>query len=282
MSFTKIPAPTYRTVDFTSSGTWVCPSGVYSAEFFVVGAGGAGGGVSTTGATNYAVGCGGGGGAVKKVNLAVTPGNSYTITIGGKGTGSSGAIGGNGGFSEVLLSGTSLIKAYGGQGGGACVADAATRPTTSRTIGGASGEGGAAGAAPRFGAGGGGAINGSSASFAVSVTNTRNYSSEGTGATISSLADATAWQSVGQGGIDGYGAGGSGGLAITTAPATNYGNYSAFAGAGALVTSTGASNGGNAVANTGCGGGGAASHTSSTSVAGGNGADGLVRISYFA
>jgi len=279
MAVNVFPGPTNRVVDFTSSGTWVCPSGVYSAEFMVVGAGGGGGGTSSSSATFYATGAGGGGGAVKKIKLTTIPGASYTMTIGAKGTGSSAAIGGNGGFSEIVYSGTTLVRSFGGQGGGACISDVAALPTASRTIAGAGGEGSGATTSERIGPGGGGA--GTSALAAPQSTNSRNYGSEGTSANSSVTTAATNFNSFGTGGIDGYGAGGSGGMALISASTRNSGGASYFAGLGALLTATGASNGAAAVANTGCGGGGGASHTSTTSTSGGNGADGLIRIEYF-
>ena len=281
MAFTKIPAATNRIVDFTSSGTWVCPSGVYSAEFMVVGAGGGGGGTSVSSATFYAAGAGGGGGAVKYAKLVTIPGASYTITIGAKGTGSSGAVGGNGGYSEIVYSGTTLIRSFGGQGGGACVSDASTLGTLSRTIAGAGGAGTpATTGSERLAPGGGGA---SVISSTVNLTtNSRNYGAEGSGGNTQVATRASRWTTFGQPGIDGYGAGGSGGVADSEASTFNTSGASYFAGVGVILNATGATNGGAAVANTGCGGGGGASYLSASSTAGGNGADGLIRIEYFA
>jgi hypothetical protein len=282
MGVTIFPGPTNKQVDFTSSGTWVCPSGVYSAEFLVVGAGGGGGGVSVSGATMNAAGGGGGGGAVKKVNLVVTPGSSYTITVGAKGTGSAGAVGGNAGFTEVLLSGTTLVRSYGGQGGGGVISGTSTAPTLSRTLAGGGGQTISEGTAVNhYAGGGGGATNGSIMS---TTSNNILASSE---ATLGTLATATisasTYVSSGSGGIDGYGAGGSGGWVSATSPLTKqYSTFSYNAGAGAVVQSTGGADGGAAIANTGCGGGGAGTYTNATSRAGGNGADGLVRVVYFA
>lgn len=61
--------------------TWVAPAGVTSVSVVAVGAGGGG----------Y-VNAGGGGGLRYYNNYAVTPGNSYTVTVGARGTdnGSSG------------------------------------------------------------------------------------------------------------------------------------------------------------------------------------------------
>lgn len=268
------PPATNRQVDFTSSGTWTCPSGVYSAEFLVVGAGGAGGGTSTA-VTHYGAGGGGGGGSVKKINLAVTPGTSYTITVGAKGTGSSAALGGNGGFSEVLNGATSLIKALGGQGGGATIAGVLTFAplSTSYGTGGGVATGGSTTTVQLAGGGGGAA--------AMMFNNTNlNMGAEGSfGRQSSSTVGQTYWVAGGQG-IDGFGAGGSGG-STNTSTQYNTSVNATWAGTGANLSATGATAGGAAVANTGCGGGGSAAFLSTTAVAGGNGADGLVRVVYF-
>lgn len=286
MGVTRFPGATTRQQDFTTSGTWLCPSGVYSAEFLVVGGGGGGGGISLTTAVNYAAGAGGGGGAVKKVNLAVTPGTSYTITIGAKGSGGSATIGGTGSASEVLNGATSLIKCWGGQGGGGVTADTEIRPTVSRTIAGA---GGAARAgnttSTAFGGGGGGASATNSAASAYTGGSSPNniyYGGEGSNSQETSSTATNTYVSFGGMGVDGYGAGGSGGMTLAAAQTRNLAGYSVFAGAGGFLLATGSANGGAATENTGCGGGGSANFTNSTTTVGGNGADGLVRVVYFA
>jgi hypothetical protein len=276
MGYVKIPAATNRTVDFTSSGTWTCPSGVYSAEFLVVGAGGGGGGGQNAAATDYSAGGGGGGGAVKRVQLATVPGSNYTITIGAKGTGANNTAGTNAGFSEIVLSGTTLIRSNGGQGGGASTGSA----TISRTIGGGGGQGQSGSTStPAMGGGGGGALSGALSNI---ITNNFMNSSEGSVGQRPSTTQQQEYTSFGAPGIDGYGAGGAGGMAGNISTVRNTGGYSYFAGSGAVQTTTGVSNGGAATANTGGGGGGGAGHTNTTAYSGGNGADGLVRITYFA
>lgn len=112
---------------FNSTGTWTCPAGVTSIDVEAWGAGGAGGGntANTDGSG------GGGGGAYSKSTIAVTPGTTYTVTVGTGGIGSfingtaggdswfntTGTLlakGGNGGISGTLVSG-----AAGGNGGSA-------------------------------------------------------------------------------------------------------------------------------------------------------------------
>jgi hypothetical protein len=71
---------------YTSSGTysWTCPSGVTSVSVVCIGGGGGGngGGYGVGGA-----GGGGGGGLGYKNNIPVTPGQSYTVVVGGGGAG---------------------------------------------------------------------------------------------------------------------------------------------------------------------------------------------------
>lgn len=275
MAFTKIPAATNRTVDFTTSGTFTVPSGVYSAEFLVVGAGGGGGAVTVSTVANCGVSGGGGGGSVKYVTLPTTPGTSYTITVGAKGVGAAGAAGTNGGYSEIVLSAVSLVQSYGGQGGQATVANAVISPVlNTRTIAGAGGRADEDVSTTLQGSGGGGA-------FALKPdTGNLLFGVEGSNSVASATSTSTQ-VSLGGYGIDGYGFGGQGG-SINPSSSFNTPGAAFNAGVGALRTTTGATAGGNAGANFGSGGGGACAHTNITAVAGGNGSDGLVRITYFA
>lgn len=286
MAFTRYPGATNRTTDFTSSGTWTCPSGVYSAEFFVVGAGGGGGGTGGNGATDRTACGGGGGGAVKRVTLATTPGTSYTITIGAKGTGGANNPGNNGGTTLVALSGTTLISCWGGQGGSGYVTGTRTFPTAALTIAGGGGNAETSTGTIVNAGGGGGAFPFIPNTYNLMARQTE-YATPGEGSpggTRSSVLTTARYSTPGAMGIDGYGAGGGGGQVQDAGPAVgnNIGG-SIFAGNGGYRTSAGSSAGGSAVANTGCGGGGAAQHnTATTTIAGGDGADGLVRITYFA
>ena len=105
---------------FTANGTWSAPVGVTSAQVILVGAGGGGGGGSAA-----VAGGGGGAGAVVVKNLTVTPGTSYTITIGAGGQGGQGSLtsatdvlstlpGGNGGTTSfgTITIGNLLYNAY--------------------------------------------------------------------------------------------------------------------------------------------------------------------------
>lgn len=277
MGFTKFPLPTNRTVDFTSSGTWTCPAGVYSAEFLVVGAGGGGGGTDCSVNTRSAAGGGGGGGAVKYGTLAVTPGSTYTITVGAGGAGGNALAGANGGISEVLLSGTSLIRCYGGGGGlGFTALDASSSPTPA--AGPVGGNGIANTNAQSSAAGGAGSI---SQGFYVGST-IANLAEAGFPKAQASTSSPTAVRTVGWYGYNGYGSGGSGGGWDTVtlgADVKSPNNGAGAAGYGENVA--GAYNGSNATI-AGCGGGGSTSYLTTNAGTGGNGANGLVRITYFA
>jgi hypothetical protein len=275
MGVTRFPGATTRQVDFTSSGTWTCPSGVYSASFLVVGAGGSGGGLLNSLITQYCVSGGGGGGGVKKIDLSVTPGTSYTITIGAKGTGTTGT-GANGGYTEVLNGATSLIKSFGGIGGEGLTGITRVSWTLMNNSAGMGGYAYGATTNNKTGGGGGGSVslvdsygekNGEGWIYSVYGTNYPDY----------------AGRSVGGAGIDGYGAGGGGALSASAISIYNASTGgSSFAGSGGMRTTAGTTVGGAAVANTGCGGGGSVSFLTAGSTNGGNGADGLVRVVYFA
>lgn len=122
-----------RAIAFTSSTTWVCPPGVY--EILLLGYGGAGGGGGGAGGWQgsagwAASGGGGGGGALLGIQrVTVTPGHTYTITIGAGGGGGAGASpgianagradsGGNGGTTIFASSTGDALASFLGAGGG--------------------------------------------------------------------------------------------------------------------------------------------------------------------
>src|SRR4051812_10940364 len=95
---------------FNANGTWTCPAGVTSVTAECWGAGGAGGGATGTPAAG---GGGAGGSYVKNTAIPVTPGVTYTVTVGTGGTGGTGN-GSAGGDSWFSTAGTILAK--GGHG----------------------------------------------------------------------------------------------------------------------------------------------------------------------
>ena len=85
LSLFSNPLVAQTTVPFTTSSTWLCPAGVTTIQVEAWGAGGGGGGGGTG---NKDGGGGGGGGAyINNNTVAVTPGVTYTITVGNGGNG---------------------------------------------------------------------------------------------------------------------------------------------------------------------------------------------------
>lgn len=126
---------TFGNVHTTGTGlTGIIPAWANKIKVTVVGGGGAGGG---TPATTGTVGAGGGGGAVSIKYFTGVAGQTYNFNVGVGGTGASGAIGGAGRPSNILI-GTTLVNAPGGSGGNLGVA------TTNVTggLGGVAGTGG--------------------------------------------------------------------------------------------------------------------------------------------
>ncbi len=98
-------------VTFTVNGLFEVPANVTSLEYLVVGGGGGGGGQS---------GGGGGGGEFLTGLFSVTPGESFTITIGLGGGVNGNNTGSNGGASSLIsLTTANDVTANGGGGGGA-------------------------------------------------------------------------------------------------------------------------------------------------------------------
>jgi len=235
---------------FTSSTSWTAPTGITAIRAVLVGGGGA--------ATNRHGGGGGAGGMIDAPSVSVTPGTTYTITIGGGGAGSSGngnnggdttafgliAVGGGGGY----FSGNS---ANGGSGGGAPYQGGSPGNGTQPSQSGLSGQfgygnrGGFSSGDAGGGGGGAGAVGG----------NAPNSSTNGNGGAgrATDISGSTVHYAGGGGGAGrgGYG-GGSGGI-----------------GGG------GSNPGGNGSANTGGGGGG-----NQDTGSGGNGGSGIVVIRY--
>src|SRR5436189_15447 len=85
------------TTIITTSGSFVVPAGVTSIDVYTFGGGGGGGGGYSS-CASQGNGGGGGGGGMAKTTFAVTPGQSYTATVGAAGTaGAYSATGGTGG-----------------------------------------------------------------------------------------------------------------------------------------------------------------------------------------
>ena len=242
---------------FTSTGTtsWTAPAGVTSVEYLVVGGGGGGGGV---------VGGGGGAGDFKTGTLSVTPGSSYTVTVGAGGSGGVGNGNGSDGSSSVF----STITSTGG-GGGAYNAN--------------NGRDGASG-------GGGAHNNGGTGGTGGSGTGTNgNDGGDGNGGTFPNGASGGGGGSGGAGGSPGGTTGGSGGAGTSSsisgsalfyaAGGGGWGNSAGSGGSsigGNSAGGSGTTNGSDATANRGSGGGGGANAGSN----GGAGSAGIVILKY--
>jgi len=104
----QVNAPVVQS--FTSTGTtsWTAPAGVTSVQALVIAGGGSGAGNS------YHGGGGGAGGMVEAPSFPVTPGQSYTVTVGNGGPRPGNSSNGNPGGNSVFGN----ITAIGGGGGG--------------------------------------------------------------------------------------------------------------------------------------------------------------------
>lgn len=109
---------------FTTSGSWTCPTGVTHVKAEAWGAGGGGGGGSAPTTSGNGGNGGGGGEYAAEGTLTVTPGHTYTVTVGAGGTGGSagtpnGSPGGTGGGgSNSTFPGDSVtVTAHAGGGG---------------------------------------------------------------------------------------------------------------------------------------------------------------------
>jgi hypothetical protein len=251
--------PQPAAVRFTTVGTttWTAPPGVTSVNYLVV-AGGGGGGTDHGG--------GGGAGGLLQGKLDVTPGTSYTVTVGAGGAGAAYSLntsvnGSNSVFSSITSTGGGggggqYVAQNGGSGGGA-------RPYTPYNVVGTgiSGQGNNGGSSSsnetthREGGGGGGA---------GAVGGNSNVSTGAAGAGGVGLVSFITGSSVF------YAGGGGGGCSVGFSPG------SGGSGGGAAGI-TGSGTGNPATANTGGGGGGGGGVASSP---GGIGGSGIVILSY--
>lgn len=221
---------------YTTAGSysWVAPVGVFSVSVVCVGGGGGGG--SYTNGTAIG-GTGGGGGALAySNNLAVVPGNSYTVIVGAGGTGGVDNSGNNAtaGANSTFTAGSTVTGTGGAKGnqssyypaggghraqGGMGAGGYGTSPTSASETAGTGGGGGSGGDGTGGGAGGGGGVG---------------ILGQGANGTAGSRS------SYGTGG--GGGSGGSSGATGTYSPAGNGGGYGGGGGAN-MYNGTTAGNG---------------------------------------
>jgi hypothetical protein len=221
---------------FTSSTTWTAPSGVTSVNYLVV-AGGGGGYIA-----------GGGAGGLRTGTLSVTPGSTYTVTIGAGG--GAGSNGNDSTFSSITsLGGGNGFGSSGGSGGGGNYGNGAGGSGTS-----GQGNNGGTGSTRGGGGGGGAGSAGSAASGA------ENGGNGGSGSTVSSVLGGGTY------------AGGGGGGATTANGSTPGTGGSGGGGNGSRTSSNGTAGG----VNTGGGSGGNATGLANSDPGG----SGIVIISY--
>jgi len=190
--------------------TWVAPTGVTSVNYLVVAGGGGGGGNNHTVAT----GGGGGAGGMLTGTLSVTPGTSYTVTVGSGGAGGTGGAGTNGtnGTNSVFASLTSIgggggatnqkAGLSGGSGGGA---SGPTTPGSFAGGAGTAGQGNNGGSANQYQGGGGGGAGG--------VGDGPSNNPNGGAGLASSITGVSAFYAGGGGVTGGIGGGGNQGFA---------------------------------------------------------------------
>jgi hypothetical protein len=277
LSVTSNAAVVTQKFTTTISAGWTAPAGVTQVEVLVV-AGGGGGGYGTSGRT----GGGGAGGVVYNSAYSVTPGSSYTVTIGSGGTGSTTnaqlasvsngsnsvfgtltALGGGGGANGSIDTSANVVGASGGSGGGgggsATISNTYSGGSASQPGSGSGGYGNAGGNGIHlYGTWAGGGAGGGAGSV--------GYSANNISGTFSAPAGGTGLPFTITGNAEFY-AGGGGGSFYS---GTSYGPGGA--GGGGVGNSTGAGFPG--ATNTG-GGGGAGGNG-----AGGSGGSGVVIIRY--
>ena len=190
----------------TTTTSWTCPTGVTSIEVLVVAGGGG------TGYSEYHNGGGGAGGLIYNSNFPVTPGTTYTVTVGAGGTGGTSNSSGNqtNGGNSIFGSLTALGGGKGGQhsshpggnggsgGGGAENGGVASHVAGTGTPG--QGHPGAPGFSGGQGAGGGGGAGGAGQ---VGVLNSRGGNG-GIGLNFS-ISGTPTWYAGGGGGSNYYG-----------------------------------------------------------------------------
>ncbi len=158
-SATSVHAPDLTgsgSIAFDSSTTWICPDGVYVIHVDVWGGGGAG---SASGA-NQGDGGGGAGAYAGNPLVPVTPGNTYTITVGAGGATS----GASGPTSTFVGDSSTTVQAVGGTGGsGTSAGTGGAAGSSTGTTKHSGGNGGAGSSQATSGGGGGGEAGGTSA-----------------------------------------------------------------------------------------------------------------------
>lgn len=279
-------------VTFTTAGSnsWTCPAGVFEVLAECWGGGGAGGGSNSAGSN----GTGGGGGEYRSGLVPVTPGSVYSPVVGTGGAGVAGNFsGGNG--TRSSFTGDGGVQVAGNPGTGGSPSPTSRSPSNggtggTGTAGFAGGHGGPA--YPYVGGGGSSAgpsaagNNGGSPGGAVAPTG-GGAGGNSSGAQFAAGSPGTAPGGGGGGSWNGgfsSGAGAAGQVRLTFPASTG----APTAAGGAAVDAGGAGgNGGGSAGSAGSagaapGGGGGGAFSSGTTLAGGAGAHGQLKITPFA
>jgi hypothetical protein len=278
---------TQKIQEFTSTTSWTAPSNVTTVEVFLVGGGGGGGYVNNEGSGVRHSGSGGAGGEVIRRILPVTPGTSYTVTIGAGGAGgststASGGTGGNTSFGSLLTA----FGSYGGQSSNVPVGQysftqrggGSNNQSSSQT----SGSGGGAGGPATIQSGTGNV--GTMQFLPVGITNAGiNQRSVAGGINFTGTVSYSVGQTAGIG-IDGFGNGGAPGLILNTS-ASNSAGFAGWSGTGSpgwfVTNNSNRSFPVAASANTGDGGHGGTTAGADTPVNGSAGGSGYARIVFW-
>lgn len=262
--------------EYTTVGTysWTAPAGVTSVCAVCVGAGGgpmANGGVATAA---------GGGGLGWKNNIPVTPGQSYTVTVGAGGTRSFTGTAPAGGNSWFVNAST----VFGGGGGGGINGIDSPGGAGGTFIGDGGGDGGAGGTSRNSviecgGGGGAGGYSGSGGKGGDGITQTATAGSGGGGGGGGGGGNGDTGGSGGGVGIYGQGASGNAGASTVS---DGRGGFGGSSGSNATQASTDSTNatlyGVNNKSTPGNFGGGASGSDIPTIAEQGDGAGGAVRI----
>jgi hypothetical protein len=201
---------------FSTTGTWTCPAGVNFVQVECWGAGGAGG--SGQGNTTKCDMGGGAGGAYSKANsISVTPGTTYTVTVGTGGIGqtltanyTTSVAGGDSWFIS-----TSTVLAKGGAGAAGLVGSGTTELTTIGGVGTTTGSigdvkfagGNGANGGSGYGGGGGGSGAGTGSAGNSGSSNTAGAAVTGGGAGGNGRSNSSAGNGTTPTGIGGGGGG---------------------------------------------------------------------------
>lgn len=286
--------PTVVALTTVGSGTWTVPAGVTNLDEVLIVAGGGGGG-----SRNRGVGGGGAGEVIHLRNVAVTPGQEISYTVGDGGAGGSDTVGQRGGAGGNSVFGANTAQGGGGGGGydtagtievggdGGSGGGGGNTTTTGTTIAGGSSTASSAGfgndgglgvngnTITKFGGGGGGA--GKPGVNARTSTLDNTYTNHGGWGGVGKFFGT--FRAYGQNGYFGGGGGGGyyNGLSGMGPGAGGWGGGGAAGGVEGNAFTDGAGVAG--TDGTGGGGGGATSD-STPARAGGDGGSGGIYISY--